>query len=149
MSLAGSRFSSESAPRPLYGTFFVKEFARAATFFLRRFLDLISNSVSSFRPAHCWRRCAQKLSKLAVAPTLRYASPLPGHTSTASSTQQRPKQPTNAQIRRSSRSHSAASAAPAAAARFHTQDPGRPNSTSRARAPVTLPESVPAPATVA
>jgi hypothetical protein len=30
MSLAGSCFSSESAPRPLYGVFFVKEFARAA-----------------------------------------------------------------------------------------------------------------------
>jgi len=33
MSLAGSRFSSESAPRPLYGAFFVKEFARAAHLF--------------------------------------------------------------------------------------------------------------------
>src|SRR6476620_9613207 len=30
MSLAGSCFSSESAPRPLYGVFFVKELARAA-----------------------------------------------------------------------------------------------------------------------
>ena len=29
MSLTGSRFSSESAPAPLYGVFFVKEFARA------------------------------------------------------------------------------------------------------------------------
>src|SRR5258705_13647079 len=29
MSLAGSCFSSESVPRPLYGVFFVKEFARA------------------------------------------------------------------------------------------------------------------------
>ena len=33
MSLAGSRFSSDSAPRPLYGAFFVKEFARAAHLF--------------------------------------------------------------------------------------------------------------------
>jgi hypothetical protein len=30
MSLTGSCFSSESAPGPLYGVFFVKEFARAA-----------------------------------------------------------------------------------------------------------------------
>jgi hypothetical protein len=30
MSLTGSRFSSESAPGPLYGVFVVKEFARAA-----------------------------------------------------------------------------------------------------------------------
>jgi hypothetical protein len=30
MSLTGSRFSSESAPRPWYGVFFVKELARAA-----------------------------------------------------------------------------------------------------------------------
>jgi hypothetical protein len=30
MLLAGSRFSSESAPRPLYGAFVVKEFAKAA-----------------------------------------------------------------------------------------------------------------------
>jgi cytochrome c-type biogenesis protein CcmF len=33
MSLTGSRFSSESAPGPLYGAFFVKEFARAAHLF--------------------------------------------------------------------------------------------------------------------
>ena len=33
MSLAGSCFSSDSAPRPLYGAFFVKEFARAAHLF--------------------------------------------------------------------------------------------------------------------
>ena len=52
MSLTGSCFSSESALRPLYGAFFVKEFARAAHLFLRRFLDLISKSVSSSRPAH-------------------------------------------------------------------------------------------------
>src|SRR2546423_5933169 len=33
MSLTGSCFSSESAPGPLYGAFFVKEFARAAHLF--------------------------------------------------------------------------------------------------------------------
>src|SRR5882672_3295081 len=33
MSLTGSCFSSDSAPRPLYGAFFVKEFARAAHLF--------------------------------------------------------------------------------------------------------------------
>jgi hypothetical protein len=33
MSLTGSCFSTESAPRPLYGAFFVKEFARAAHLF--------------------------------------------------------------------------------------------------------------------
>src|SRR5258707_3053617 len=33
MSLAGSCFSSDSAPKPLYGAFFVKEFARAAHLF--------------------------------------------------------------------------------------------------------------------
>jgi hypothetical protein len=52
MSLTGSCFSSESAPRPLYVTFFVEEFAGAAYLFLRRFLNLISKSVSSSRPAH-------------------------------------------------------------------------------------------------
>src|SRR5271167_2664854 len=41
ISLAGSCFSSESAPGPLYGAFFVKEFARAVHLFLRRFLHLI------------------------------------------------------------------------------------------------------------
>ena len=38
MSLAGSCFSSESAPGPLYGVFFVKEFARAAKLSFVRFL---------------------------------------------------------------------------------------------------------------
>ena len=49
MSLTGSRFSSESAPRPLYGAFFVKEFARVAHLFPS---EWISESVSSSRPAH-------------------------------------------------------------------------------------------------
>jgi hypothetical protein len=44
MSLTGSRFSTESAPRPLYGAFFVKEFARTAHRLLRQSLDLISKS---------------------------------------------------------------------------------------------------------
>ena len=39
MSLTGSRFSSESAPRPLYGAFLVKRFKQGgASFFLRHFL---------------------------------------------------------------------------------------------------------------
>ena len=32
MSLAGSRFSSESAPRPLYGAFVVKKFKQGGAF---------------------------------------------------------------------------------------------------------------------
>jgi hypothetical protein len=43
-------------------------------------------AVSSSRPALRLRWRAQKLSRLAVAPTLRGAPPLPGHTVTASST---------------------------------------------------------------
>jgi hypothetical protein len=39
MSLAGSRFSSDSAPGPLYGAFLVKRFKQGgASFFLRHFL---------------------------------------------------------------------------------------------------------------
>jgi hypothetical protein len=39
MSLTGSRFSSESALRPLYGAFLVKKFKQSsASFFLRQFL---------------------------------------------------------------------------------------------------------------
>ena len=37
MSLTGSRFSSESAPRPLYGAFFVKEIWQGALFFFASF----------------------------------------------------------------------------------------------------------------
>ena len=47
MSLTGSCFSSESAPRPLYGAFFVKEFASVAHLFPS---EWISESVSSSRP---------------------------------------------------------------------------------------------------
>jgi len=37
MSLAGSCFSSESAPRPVYGAFLVKKFKQgSASFFLRQ-----------------------------------------------------------------------------------------------------------------
>ncbi len=43
-------------------------------------------AVSSSRPALRLRWRAQKLSRLAVAPTLRQAPPLPGHSLTASST---------------------------------------------------------------
>jgi len=39
MSPTGSRFSPESALGPLYGAFFVKEFARAAHLFPSWFLD--------------------------------------------------------------------------------------------------------------
>jgi hypothetical protein len=45
MSLAGSCFSSESAPVPLYGVFFVKEFARAATL---SFVGFLVRSQSPF-----------------------------------------------------------------------------------------------------
>ena len=87
MSLAGSCFSSESAPGPLYGVFFVKEFARAANLF--SFVGFFVRSQSPFpRPdlriadVDARRIC----TRLAVTPTLRHASPLPGHTLTASST---------------------------------------------------------------
>src|SRR6266852_3464121 len=43
-------------------------------------------AVPSSRPAAAPGRRAQELSRLAVAPTFRHASPLPGHTLTASST---------------------------------------------------------------
>src|SRR5258705_6702403 len=87
MSLAGSCFSPESAPGPLYGVFFVKEFARAAKL---SFVGFLVRSQSPFlRPdlriadVDACRICA----RLAVTPTLRHASLLPGHTmTTASST---------------------------------------------------------------
>ena len=56
------------------------------SFVLRQFLCSISKPVSSSRPALRLRCRAQKLSRLAVAPTLRHTLPLPGHTLTASST---------------------------------------------------------------
>src|SRR5260370_24507939 len=62
-----------------------------ASFFLRQFLCSIRKPVSSSRPALRLRRRAQKLSRLAIAPTLRHAPPLPGHTLTASSTTARPR----------------------------------------------------------
>jgi hypothetical protein len=46
MSLAGSCFSSESAPGPLYGAFFVKKFARAAN--LLSFVSFFVRSQSPF-----------------------------------------------------------------------------------------------------
>ena len=52
MSLAGSCFSSESAPGPLYGGFFVKKLGQGGEAFLRRFLGSISKPVSPSRPAH-------------------------------------------------------------------------------------------------
>src|SRR5258705_3106457 len=86
MSLAGSCFSSESAPRPLYGVFFVKELARAAKL---SFVGFLVRSQSPFlRPdLRIADVDARKIcTRLAVTPTLRHASPLPGHTMTASST---------------------------------------------------------------
>ena len=86
MSLAGSCFSSESALGPLYGVFFVKELARAATL---SFVGFLVRSQSPFlRPdLRIADVDARKIcTRLAVTPTLRHASPLPGHTMTASST---------------------------------------------------------------
>ena len=86
MSLTGSCFSSESAPRPLYGVFFVKELARAAKL---SFVGFLVRSQSPFlRPdLRIADVDARKIcTRLAVTPTLRHASPLPGHTMTASST---------------------------------------------------------------
>ena len=86
MSLAGSCFSSESAPGPLYGVFFVKELARAAKL---SFVGFLVRSQSPFlRPdLRIADVDARKIcTRLAVTPTLRHASPLPGHTMTASST---------------------------------------------------------------
>src|SRR5580700_6462130 len=54
--------------------------------FLDQFLCSTWNPVSSPRPAVLQSRRAQELSRLAVAPTLRHAPPLPGHTLTAPST---------------------------------------------------------------
>ena len=85
MSLAGSCFSSESAPGPLYGVFFVKELARAAKL---SFVGFLVRSQSLFlRPdLRIADVDARKICTMAVTPTLRHASPLPGHTMTASST---------------------------------------------------------------
>ena len=79
MSLAGSCFSSESAPRPLYGAFLVKRFKQGgASFFLRQLFCSIGKSVSSSRSGLRSRRRAQARSRFAVASTLRHAPPLLG-----------------------------------------------------------------------
>src|SRR5258708_11751088 len=85
MSLTGSCFSSESAPGPLYGVFFVKELARAAKL---SFVGFLVRSQSPFlRPdLRIADVDARKIcTRLAVTPTLRHASPLPGHTMTTAS----------------------------------------------------------------
>src|SRR5882757_5315086 len=78
MSLAGSCFSSESAPGPLYGVFFVKELARAAKLsfvgFLVRSQSLFLRPDLRIADVDARRIC----TRLAVTPTLRHASPLPG-----------------------------------------------------------------------
>src|SRR5271169_6162319 len=85
MSLTGSRFSSESAPGPLYGVFFVKEFARAAKLSFVGFLVRVQSPFLrpdlSIADVDVRRIC----TRLAVTPTLRHASPLPGYTLTVSS----------------------------------------------------------------
>src|SRR5712671_6646759 len=71
---------------PLYGVFFVKELARAAKL---SFVGFLVRSQSPFlRPdLRIADVDARKIcTRLAVTPTLRHASPLPGHTMTASST---------------------------------------------------------------
>ena len=69
MSLAGSCFSSESALRPLYGAFVVKEFARRPIFVLCQYFCSISKTVSSPDFALVDAR-----SRLAVAPNLAACS---------------------------------------------------------------------------
>src|SRR6478672_8198950 len=81
MSLTGSCFSSESAPRPLYGAFVIKEFARRQILCPSSLFCSISKTVSSLDPHFA---LVDPRSRLAVAPTLRHAPPLPGHTLTAS-----------------------------------------------------------------
>src|SRR5258708_5238090 len=74
MSLAGSCFSSESAPGPLYGVFFVKELAGAAKL---SFVGFLVRSQSPFlRPdLRIADVDARKIcTRLAVTPTLRHAA---------------------------------------------------------------------------
>ena len=72
ISLTGSRFSSESAPRPLYGAFLVKRFKQGgASFFLRHFLlDLKACFFvpirTSLTPAVVWRCRAFDRSRAAT-----------------------------------------------------------------------------------
>src|ERR1700745_3352591 len=53
--------------------------------FLRRFLGSMSKPVSSSRPAHRYVDARRICTRLAVTPTLRHASPLPGHALATSS----------------------------------------------------------------
>src|SRR6266849_9595670 len=72
---------------PCMGLFLSRSFGTPAH--LLSFMSFFVRSekpVSSSRPAAAPGRRAQELSRLAVAPTFRHASPLPGHTLTASST---------------------------------------------------------------
>src|SRR5271168_5441393 len=86
MSLTGSRFSTESAPGPLYGAFFVKEIWQGALFFFAsffvrsegRFFVPIRTSLESARAG------AVKVGRRANL--ARHTPPFPGHTLTASST---------------------------------------------------------------
>jgi hypothetical protein len=77
MSLAGSCFSSESAPGPLYGVFFVKEFASFPSS-----VFLVRSQSPFLRPD--LRIADGDVRRICVTPTLRHASHLPGHTLTAS-----------------------------------------------------------------
>src|SRR6266849_165045 len=88
--LSGASVLSASRLEPLapcMGLFLSRSFGTPAhllsfvSFFVRS-----EKPVSSSRPAAAPGRRAQELSRLAVAPTFRHASPLPGHTLTASST---------------------------------------------------------------
>jgi hypothetical protein len=89
--VSGTIMRSSSATRnqlgtSLYGVFFVKELARAAKL---SFVGFLVRSQSPFlRPdLRIADVDARKIcTRLAVTPTLRHASPLPGHTMTASST---------------------------------------------------------------
>jgi hypothetical protein len=71
---------------PCMGLFLSRSSQSGKSVVFRQFLCSISKPVSSSRPALRLRWRAQKLSRLAVAPTLRQALPLPGHPLTASST---------------------------------------------------------------
>src|SRR5208282_6935308 len=54
MSLAGSRFSSESAPRPLYGAFLVKRFKQGGHIFFPSSVSLFDLKVRFFVPIRAW-----------------------------------------------------------------------------------------------
>ena len=88
--LSGASVLSASRLEPLAPCMGLSESSRDLS--LHRFLSFVPSLCStgaiipSSRPALRSRRRAQELSRLAVAPTLRHAPPLPGHTLTASST---------------------------------------------------------------